>query len=152
MYKYDLSVPIPHLYSLVEETRVKLSDAGLMAPESDSGNEKYPVVDVIGFGHLGDGNLHLNVPTRRFDKEVEKALEPFVYERVQERQGSISAEHGLGLAKKEFISYSRNETMIAMMKAVKKLYDPVSLFFLSLLERTVLIHGNGGLTISRTAS
>jgi hypothetical protein len=57
--------------------------------------------------------------THRYDKEVEKALEPWVYEWVQKRQGSISAEHGLGLAKKAFIGYSRSETMIKLMKGLK---------------------------------
>lgn len=122
VYKYDLSIPIPELYKLVEVTKQRLTDAGLLGDD-----EKYPAVDVVGFGHMGDGNLHLNIPTRRFDKEVEKVLEPFVYEWVQSRSGSISAEHGLGLAKKKFIGYSRNETMVRLMKQIKGLYDPVSL-------------------------
>jgi len=76
---------------------------------------------------MGDSNLHLNVATRHFDKRVEKVLEPFVYEWIKERQGSISAEHGLGIAKKKYIGYSRSDTMIELMKQIKKLYDPVSL-------------------------
>lgn len=126
VYKYDLSVPIPHIWSLVEATREKMIKEGLMASSSSEDKEEYPVVDVVGFGHLGDGNLHLNIPTRRFDKAVEKALEPFVYELVRDKKGSISAEHGLGLTKKDFISYSRSDTMIGLMKSIKQLYDPVS--------------------------
>lgn len=53
-------------------------------------------------------------------------LEPWVYEWVKERQGSISAEHGLGLAKKDYITYSRSENMVGLMKQIKGLYDPVS--------------------------
>ena len=64
---------------------------------------------------------------RRFDKKVEQILEPWVYEQVQALNGSISAEHGLGIAKKDFIGYSRSDTMIGLMKAVKNLYDPVGL-------------------------
>ncbi|KAF1986521.1 D-lactate dehydrogenase 2 mitochondrial precursor [Aulographum hederae CBS 113979] len=119
VYKYDLSVPIEELYQLVDETREKLTAEGLVGDD-----DSYPVVDVVGYGHMGDANLHLNVPTRRFDKAVEKALEPFVYEWVQKRNGSISAEHGLGIAKKAFIGYSRSETMIRLMKQIKDLYDP----------------------------
>ena len=122
VYKYDLSIPLPQLYDIVSDTRQRMQDKGLMSADDES----KPVLDVIGYGHLGDSNLHLNVATRRYDKEVEKALEPFVYEWVKERQGSISAEHGLGLAKKEFIGYSRSETMIKLMKQIKELYDPVS--------------------------
>ena len=53
-------------------------------------------------------------------------LEPYVYEWIEKRKGSISAEHGLGLAKKPYIKYSRNETMVGLMKQIKNLYDPVS--------------------------
>ncbi|TKA72146.1 putative D-lactate dehydrogenase, mitochondrial [Cryomyces minteri] len=119
VYKYDLSIPISELYSLVEEMRERLTSAGLVGD-----SDKYPVVDVVGYGHMGDSNLHLNIPTRRFDKEVEKAIEPFVYEWVAKRNGSISAEHGLGIAKKAFIGYSRSDTMIKLMKQIKNLYDP----------------------------
>ena len=121
VYKYDVSIPISELYSLVEETRERLKSTGLVGDTND-----HPVVDVVGYGHMGDSNLHLNVATRRFDKETEKQLEPFVYEWIAKRNGSISAEHGLGLAKKAFIGYSRSETMIRLMKQIKQLYDPVS--------------------------
>lgn len=124
VYKYDLSIPLPELYKLVEETREKFLTNGLMS-ETD---ESCPVLDVVGYGHMGDSNLHLNVATRRYDKAVEKVLEPWVFEWVKEREGSISAEHGLGLSKKEFVGYSRSETMIKLMKGVKGLYDPVSLW------------------------
>lgn len=120
VYKYDLSIPQSELYQLVEDTRERLTSAGLVGDDG-----KHPVVGVVGYGHMGDSNLHLNVATRRFDKEVEKQLEPFVYKWISERNGSISAEHGLGIAKKAFIGYSRSESMIKLMKQIKGLYDPV---------------------------
>ena len=123
VYKYDLSIPISELYDLVEETREKIKEAGLLGH-----NDKHPVVDVVGYGHMGDSNLHLNIAVRRYDKKVEKVLEPFVYEWIAKRNGSISAEHGLGFAKKNYIGYSRSDTMIGLMKQIKNLYDPVSLF------------------------
>ncbi|RAR00746.1 d-lactate dehydrogenase 2 [Stemphylium lycopersici] len=119
VYKYDLSIPIAELYDLVNETRDRLTEAGLLGSEST-----HPVVDVVGYGHMGDANLHLNIPVRKFDKAVEKKLEPFVYEWVQKRNGSISAEHGLGVTKKPYIGYSKSETMIKLMKQIKDLYDP----------------------------
>lgn len=121
VYKYDLSIPIKELYALVEETKAKIQEKGLIGD-----TDEYPVVGVVGYGHMGDSNLHLNVATRRYDKRVEKVLEPFVYEWIAKRNGSISAEHGLGLAKKNYIGYSRNDTMIRLMKQIKELYDPVS--------------------------
>lgn len=120
VYKYDVSIPLSDLYQLVEDTKERLVAAGMVGDE-----EKYPVVDVVGYGHMGDSNLHLNVATRRYDKDVERSLEPFVYEWIAGRNGSISAEHGLGLAKKAFIGYSRTEPMVRLMKRTKDFYDPV---------------------------
>ncbi len=120
VYKYDVSIPLSDLYQLVEDTKERLVAAGMVGDE-----EKYPVVDVVGYGHMGDSNLHLNVATRRYDKDVERSLEPFVYEWIAGRNGSISAEHGLGLAKKAFIGYSRSEPMVRLMKRTKDFYDPV---------------------------
>ena len=122
VYKYDVSIPLAELYDLVTDARARITEAGLLGDSDD-----FPVVDVVGYGHMGDSNLHLNVAVRRYDKKVEKILEPWVFEWIQKREGSISAEHGLGLAKKNFIGYSRSETMIGLMKQIKNLYDPVSL-------------------------
>ncbi|KAF6825549.1 actin interacting protein 2 [Colletotrichum plurivorum] len=120
-YKYDVSIPLKELYQLVEDTKARMEEAGLVGD-----TDEFPAVGVVGYGHMGDSNLHLNVAVRRYDPRIEKVLEPFVYEWIQERNGSISAEHGLGVAKKKFIGYSRNETMVGLMKQIKNLYDPVS--------------------------
>ncbi|KAF2220625.1 hypothetical protein BDZ85DRAFT_275655 [Elsinoe ampelina] len=117
VYKYDLSIPIAQLYDLVTEMKQRMADRDLIG-------EGKPVVDVVGYGHMGDGNLHLNIATRKWDKEVEKVIEPFVYEWVGERNGSISAEHGLGLAKKDYVGYSKSGTMLRLIKQLKDLYDP----------------------------
>ena len=119
-YKYDLSIPLSDLYLLVEETRERLRTMGLSHPTDES----YPAIDAVGYGHMGDSNLHLNVPVRRYDKSVEKALEPWVYEWIQKRKGSISAEHGLGLAKRDYLGYSRDEGSIELMRRIKGLFDP----------------------------
>ncbi|OLN85808.1 putative D-lactate dehydrogenase, mitochondrial [Colletotrichum chlorophyti] len=118
-YKYDVSIPLSDLYKLVEDTKARMEEAGLVGD-----TDEFPVIGVVGYGHMGDSNLHLNVAVRRYDKRIEKVLEPFVYEWIQERNGSISAEHGLGVAKKNFIGYSRNKSMIGLMKQIKNLYDP----------------------------
>ncbi|KAF2746020.1 hypothetical protein M011DRAFT_405106 [Sporormia fimetaria CBS 119925] len=119
VYKYDVSIPIASMYDLVNDVRDRMTKAGLVGDD-----DSYPVVDVVGYGHMGDSNLHLNVPVRSYDKRVEKELEPYVYEWVQKHNGSISAEHGLGIAKKPYIGYSRSETMVKLMKQIKELYDP----------------------------
>ncbi|KAI2639886.1 D-lactate dehydrogenase 2 mitochondrial precursor [Hypomontagnella submonticulosa] len=119
VYKYDLSIPIKDMYQLVVDVRKRMEDAGLKG-ETD----EYPVVEVVGYGHMGDANLHLNIAVRRYDKKVEEALEPYVYEWIADKNGSISAEHGLGIAKKKYIGYSRNEITVGLMKQIKNLYDP----------------------------
>jgi D-lactate dehydrogenase (cytochrome) len=119
VYKYDVSLPLSDLYGLVEAAREKLNEQGLIGDTED-----FPVIDAVGYGHIGDGNLHLNVAVRRYEKSVEKALEPFVYQWVSSKKGSISAEHGLGFQKKNYIGYSKSETEIELMKQLKELYDP----------------------------
>ncbi|OUM50973.1 hypothetical protein BVG19_g54 [[Candida] boidinii] len=119
VYKYDVSLPLPVLYDLVNETREKLLKAGLLG-ETD----EFPVLDSIGYGHIGDGNLHLNVCVRRYSKEVEKCLEPFIYEWIQSHKGSISAEHGLGFQKKNYIAYSKSENELVLIKKIKSQFDP----------------------------
>lgn len=120
VYKYDVSIPLADLYALVEAASEKLHKAGMVDFESDS----KPVVEAIGYGHIGDGNLHLNVCVREYNKEIEKVLEPFVYEWIQEKKGSISAEHGLGFQKKNYIGYSKSDVEIRMIKDIKGHYDP----------------------------
>ncbi|SCU82396.1 LANO_0B06062g1_1 [Lachancea nothofagi CBS 11611] len=120
VYKYDVSLPLKDLYSLVEAANDRLAEKDLLS-ETDSSK---PVISAVGYGHVGDGNLHLNVAVREYTKDVEKALEPFVYEYVSSKNGSISAEHGLGFQKKNYIGYSKNDQEIKMIKQLKSLYDP----------------------------
>ncbi|KAJ6155838.1 actin interacting protein 2 [Penicillium chermesinum] len=118
-YKYDVSIPLAELYQLVEDCNSRLTEMGFVGDD-----DSFPVRAVVGYGHMGDSNLHLNVSVRQYNKEVEKAIEPWVYEWIQKRNGSISAEHGLGIAKRQYIGYSQNETMVNLMKQLKGLYDP----------------------------
>ncbi|GJP84189.1 hypothetical protein CLOP_g14277 [Closterium sp. NIES-67] len=109
VYKYDLSVPVKDLYALVEEMRTRLEGSA---------------AEVVGYGHLGDGNLHLNISAPTYDDKLLERIEPFVYEWVAGRQGSVSAEHGLGLMKANAIHYSKAPHAVAVMKRVKTLFDP----------------------------
>lgn len=120
VYKYDVSLPLKDLYSLVDAVNEKLEAAGL----SSITDESKPVISAIGYGHVGDGNLHLNVAVRTYTKDVESCLEPFVYEFVSDKKGSVSAEHGLGFQKKNYIGYSKSDQEVKMIKQLKHLYDP----------------------------
>lgn len=121
VYKYDVSIPIAELYDLTNDVRDELRSADLLTSES---NPENVVIDVVGYGHMGDSNLHLNVAVRSYDKRVEKVLEPYIYQWIQKRRGSISAEHGLGFAKKDYVHYSRDETSLGLMGMIKKCFDP----------------------------
>ncbi|OLL21794.1 putative D-lactate dehydrogenase, mitochondrial [Neolecta irregularis DAH-3] len=86
VYKYDVSLPLDCLYDLVTELKNRLVDAGVVG-------ENKTVVDVMGYGHIGDGNLHINIPVRHYSKEVASLLEPWIFEWIGLHNGSISAEH-----------------------------------------------------------
>jgi FAD/FMN-containing dehydrogenase len=121
VYKYDVSMPLNVMYDLVKDTEKRLVDMGLFTPEDPS---KGVVTSVVGYGHVGDSNLHLNVACPTYTPEVTAALEPFIYEWVSSKNGSISAEHGLGLMKGRMIGYSKPKEMVDVMQAVKSLLDP----------------------------
>ena len=82
------------------------------------------VIRCVGYGHVGDGNLHLNMTTETYDKDVLNKIEPFVYEWTSKRNGSISAEHGLGFKKRNYMHFSKPEAAIHLMKQLKPIFDP----------------------------
>ncbi|GAB3376743.1 FAD-binding oxidoreductase [Spongiibacter taiwanensis] len=89
----------------------------------------YPNFEIIWFGHIGDGNLHLNIlKPDEMDKDefFEKCakVSTGVFEIVQRYGGSVSAEHGVGLLKKNYLEYSRSPVEVALMKQVKQVFDP----------------------------
>lgn len=96
---------------------------GFVASVQKTLQEKFPQQSHLFFGHLGDGNLHLlsgPYPTPGMLHEVEEV----VYSAVGDVQGSISAEHGIGVIKKEFLHFSRSPQELALMGALKRLLDP----------------------------
>ncbi|KAI9334984.1 hypothetical protein BDR26DRAFT_549932 [Obelidium mucronatum] len=120
--KYDISVPVEQIYDIVPEMRKRLEEKGLYDSVESAGTTREG--RVVGFGHFGDGNLHLNITGTAWDKEVEDVVEPFIYEWVQSNDGSISAEHGLGVMKAPYIGYSKSPEAVAAMQDIKKLWDP----------------------------
>lgn len=89
----------------------------------------YPDFEVVWFGHIGDGNLHLNIlKPQAMEKdsffEQCKEVNHLVFKMVQEFGGSISAEHGIGVSKKPFLHYSKSDAEIQIMKSIKRIFDP----------------------------
>ncbi|KAM5271025.1 D-2-hydroxyglutarate dehydrogenase, mitochondrial isoform 1-T4 [Hipposideros larvatus] len=109
VYKYDVSLPVERLYDLVTELRARLG------PQAKH---------VVGYGHLGDGNLHLNVTAEAFSASLLGDLEPYVYEWTAGQRGSVSAEHGVGFKKKDVLDYSKPPEALQLMQQLKALLDP----------------------------
>lgn len=91
--------------------------------------EHYPDFEIVWFGHIGDGNLHLNILKPESLSKDEfftrcATVNKWVFEIVQKYNGSISAEHGVGMTKRDYLAYSRSEAEIAVMKAIKQVFDP----------------------------
>ena len=118
--KHDISLPVSAIPAFVAEM-----DAAL---------ERYmPGIAVINFGHLGDGNLHYNVQAPHgvapaaFLAAHEPAINALVYDAVQRRGGSISAEHGIGRLKREELGARKDPTALALMRSIKRALDPLDL-------------------------
>ena len=91
--------------------------------------EHYPDFEIVWFGHIGDGNLHLNIlKPENLSKDEFFAkcatVNKWVFEIVEKYNGSISAEHGVGMTKRDYLTYSRSPEEIAVMKAIKAVFDP----------------------------
>lgn len=115
-YKNDLSVTIskvPDFLQAVDEIVTK----------------NYSEFEVLWYGHIGDGNLHLNIlkPTEMDSAEFNEkcsVVNHQVFEVTQTLTGSISAEHGVGLLKRDYLEYTRSKAEIAYMTSIKAVFDP----------------------------
>lgn len=85
---------------------------------------RYPDAHIAFFGHMGDGNLHIAVSTGSSDAATLHAIDGITYGVVRAFEGTISAEHGIGLLKRDYLSYSRSPAEIALMRAIKQALDP----------------------------
>jgi FAD/FMN-containing dehydrogenase len=78
----------------------------------------------VVFGHLGDGNLHVIAGVGESGPAVRLRVEHAVYDPLRARGGSVSAEHGIGLEKRPWLSWSRGPDEIALMRRIKVALDP----------------------------
>jgi len=100
-----------------------------LAAVEDVVNRHYPDFEIVWFGHIGDGNVHLNIlkPDELSQEEFQRRcgeVSRWVFEIVQRHGGSVSAEHGVGLLKKDYLHYSRSQTEIDIMRQIKRAFDP----------------------------
>ncbi len=115
-YKNDISVTVAQVPAFLHDI-----DAIVEA--------NYPDFEVVWFGHIGDGNLHLNIlKPENLSKDEFFAkcatVNQWVFETVQKYNGSISAEHGVGMTKRDYLGYSRSAEEVVYMKGIKAVFDP----------------------------
>jgi len=115
-HKNDIALPVAALETFTAELEALIA-------------EKYPDFEICLFGHIGDGNLHVNIMKpdaldRAAFLERTHEVDHAIFTLVKAHGGSISAEHGIGLLKKPFLGFSRSPAEIDAMRAVKRALDP----------------------------
>jgi FAD/FMN-containing dehydrogenase len=109
--KFDVSLPL----SMIE---------GFAAAATELVAEHAPDAIPVLFGHVGEGNLHLNLVRCALDEDHEKKLYSAMMALIANSSGNVSSEHGVGSRKRDYLSMSRTDADIAAMRAVKTAFDP----------------------------
>lgn len=110
MVPYDISVTLDNMEGFVDDVQ--------------TGMKAFDDPICVIFGHLGDCNLHVILGTKNAEAFDPHAQEELLYTLVGRYQGSVSAEHGIGLTKREHLHCSRNQDELALMCRMKKMMDP----------------------------
>ena len=110
VFKYDISIPLPSFYKVIEVLKERLRDPR--------------IIRISGYGHLGDGNIHVQVSIPSYEEDIASQLQPFIFEYVSSLHGSVSAEHGIGFTKTKYLHMSRTPSEIALMHKLKRMMDP----------------------------
>ena len=113
--KHDIAMPIVAVADFVEQCGAELI-------------QHYPDMNIVVFGHLGDGSLHYNtfLPNVLSNDvyQHEDAINQIVYRHTLQQNGTIAAEHGIGSLKRHWLPSVRSPAEIALMKAIKAQLDP----------------------------
>ncbi|MCQ4315998.1 FAD-binding oxidoreductase [Stutzerimonas zhaodongensis] len=117
--KHDISVPVSCIPDFIETTDQRLRD-------------RFPGVRIVTYGHVGDGNLHYNIskPVGADDarfKAQHEAIMQVIYDSTVSFSGSISAEHGIGQAKRDAARHYKDPLELELMRAIKTTLDPKGL-------------------------
>jgi len=115
-YKNDISVRISRMPDFIKEVDQLVA-------------RQYPDFEIVWYGHIGDGNLHLNIlkpealsADQFHAKCVNVSSE--IGQLLAKYEGSVSAEHGVGLLKKDYLHYSRSAVEMDLMRSIKRAFDP----------------------------
>ena len=115
VFIFDVSLPIKDMDNYITTLQKNIAETW-----GDGGK-------LIVFGHLGDGNLHLGVSVGDSSEDAHARVNALVYKPLQAIGGSVSAEHGIGLEKKNYLALSRTPEELAVMKNLKQMLDPKGL-------------------------
>lgn len=115
-YKNDISVRVGRLDAFIKRVAALVS----------SGDDD---LELVWYGHIGDGNIHLNIlkPDQLSVDTFSERCSPLakgIAGLLAEFRGSVSAEHGIGLVKRDFLQYTRSEAEISALRAMKAIFDP----------------------------
>jgi FAD/FMN-containing dehydrogenase len=110
-FLYDVSLPIVHMDEYIREVEASLA-------------RRWPEGKCYVLGHIGDGNLHLFVWPGFGDDSLHALADEDVYEPLIKYHGSVSAEHGIGLEKRDWLGSSRSDQELALMRLLKRSLDP----------------------------
>ncbi len=108
---FDVSVPQTQIGATVDAIQAALE-------------ERYPGIQSLFFGHVGDCNFHIDVTKYTDFEPKERIIEDIVYDIIRSFKGSVSAEHGIGLHKKPWLHYSRSAAELQVLKTLKAALDP----------------------------
>ena len=111
---FDVSLPISVMDDYVRACRAAISVA-------------QPAARCFFFGHIGDGNLHIMVQVPGYSDADVHAVDRIAYDLVREAGGMISAEHGIGTLKRDWLGHSRSQAELAAMRAIKHALDPAGI-------------------------
>lgn len=114
---------LPSLVNL--DVSLPIGDIGRFAESCERAlAERFPGCHVSFYGHIGDSNVHIAVSVAGASTDDLHEIDAIVYRLVQDYRGAISAEHGIGTLKRDFLSYSRSEAEIDVMRRIKQALDP----------------------------
>jgi len=132
-FREDITEAISPSEPYKNDISVRPSQTGAFLTELDTLiRERYPNFEVVWFGHIGDGNLHLSVlkpgsMSREAFADNCAIVNRLVFELVRKYRGSISAEHGVGRLKQPYLEFSRADQEIELMRQIKAVFDPVGI-------------------------
>ncbi|CEP18157.1 hypothetical protein [Parasitella parasitica] len=114
---YDVAMEVPLLYKMVEDAKRHFGEKNQLGDGKLYSN-------LLGFGHVGDGNLHIMANLDGFDDHGQEAMDEFVFSWAMRNKGSITAEHGVGVSKVNYMNRAKSPAQLTLMRTLKNAIDP----------------------------